>query len=202
LATSRSLLHTLVTTPTFPIDRDTMVLAYGCILASKRYRLDLLRALPQHLLHLTGDAHWAHLLPRANHHGTTGYGEELANVFRNTAISVNATNLQMPCTVNQRVFDVPATQGFLITDHQEEMDAYFKLGHDQDMVVFGCAQELTELVAYYRKYPEKRQRMAQKARMRVLAEHTYHHRMQTLIAAMRRDHGSLPAGAVITKPLS
>ena len=54
-----------------------------------------------------------------------GYGAQSAQVYRDTLISVNATNLQMPSTVNQRLFDVPAAGGFLISDNQPEMAELF-----------------------------------------------------------------------------
>jgi spore maturation protein CgeB len=179
-----------------PFDRQALVLAAGCVAASKQYRTELLRALPQQSLHLTGDVHWQTLLPEATCHPTTDYGEASAAVYRDTVISVNATNLQMPSTVNQRVFDVPATGGFLITDHQAEMDSLYDCGPHGEMVTYTTAQELAELVAHYAAHPAERQAMAARARRRVLAHHTYTHRMRALVATMRAQHASMAQGAV------
>lgn len=196
LSADRSILHALVPDPQSPIDRKTMVLAMACVLSSKDYRLGLLEHLPQENLHVTGDAHWAELLPRAHHHPSTDYGAQSAQLYRDTTLSINATNLQMPATVNQRVFDVPACAGFLITDNQAELADYFDLGHGRDMVAFASAEELRDQVQYYSARPQQRQAMAKRARARVLAEHTYRHRIQTLLQIMRREHASVQHGAL------
>jgi spore maturation protein CgeB len=199
LLKDRSCLHELVPDIGPPIDRTAMVLAFGCVLASKEYRQKLLRGLDQRTLHVTGDPHWAQLLPKAVHHPSTDYGAQSAQVYRDTTISVNATNLQMPSTVNQRLFDVPATGGFLITDHQPEMAELFELGHGKEMMVYQSAEELRDAVRYYAAHPSERQQMAARARARVLGAHTYTHRLQTLLQVMRREHQSLPLGAVAPK---
>ena len=196
LLQDRQSLHNLVPDIGPPVDRSALVLAFACVLASKHYRLELLRCLPQHKLHVTGDDHWAQLLPKAVHHKRTNYGAQSAQVFRDTVISVNATNLQMPSTVNQRLFDVPATGGFLITDHQPEMEELFALGHGKEMMTYRSGEELAEAVRYYAAHETERQAMAAKARARVLGEHTYTHRLRKLVEVMRQQHQSLPLGAV------
>lgn len=194
LLQDRQRLHTLVPEPQAPIDRETMVLACACVLASKAYRLECLRALPAYQLSITGDAHWAELIPGARLLGTTAYGEQLVQTYRDTAVSVNATNLQMPTTVNQRLFDVPAAGGFLITDHQAEMDDLFDVG--EEMHTYRDAAELATLARHYLRHPEERAQMVARARDRVLRCHTYAHRMAQMVATMRRIHAHPAAGAL------
>ena len=45
------------------------------------------------------------------------------------------------------------------------------------------------MLKYYLAHPQERGRIAAAARKRVLAEHTYAHRLQTIIAHMREVYG-------------
>lgn len=198
LLQDRSCLHDLMPNSALgpPIDRAALVLAFACVLASKQYRLGLLERLPQQELHLTGDKHWAQLLPKASVHPSTDYGEQSAQIYRKTTISINATNLQMPSTVNQRLFDVPAVGGFLLTDNQPEVAELFEVGHSKEMLTYDSAEELADCAAFYARHALERRQMADKARARVLSEHTYRHRLARLVQTMREQHRSRPLGAV------
>ena len=88
----------------------------------------------------------------------------------------------MNSAVNQRVFDTAACGGFLLTDHQADMDLFFEPG--KDAVCYGSIEEAVELAGYYLKHEKERESIAHAARKRVLAEHTYDKRMATLVSAM------------------
>jgi spore maturation protein CgeB len=91
----------------------------------------------------------------------------------------------MKVAVNQRVFDAPAAGGFVLTDFREQLAELFEVG--EEVVCFGEPGEIPDLVRYYLKHPEVRKRMTGKARARVLAEHTYRHRVAVMIETMRRS---------------
>ena len=55
------------------------------------------------------------------------------------------------------------------------------LFNKDELAVFDSMEELLELIPYYLANEDKRTEIAKKAQTKVLAEHTYQHRMQTLI---------------------
>lgn len=175
-----------------PISRDAQKLAYANFLASRHYRQKLLSVFPQRDLHLFGDEEgWHALLPKAHAHGSVEYGEGLRDVFCHSEINFNATNLQMPRTVNQRVFDVPASGAFLLTDEQDELKDYFE--PNVEMAVYRSAEEARALYLRFRRDPKSRARMVGLARKRILAEHTYVHRVAVLVESMRARFAQAPA---------
>lgn len=187
LLTDRAALHRLVPHVGPPIDRNVVRLAHANYLASRTLRQQTLAALPQRALHVFGNPEWKGCLPRAHLHGGCAYGAQTARIYASCAINLNITNLQMPTAVNQRLFDVPAAGGFLLTDAQAEVPHYF--APDKEVVCFASPEELRDKAAYYGARPAARAAVVQAARRRTLAEHTYRHRMEALVATMRAHHG-------------
>ena len=58
-----------------------------------------------------------------------------------------------------------------------------------EMAFYNDPAEVPELVRYYLDHPAQRRNITTAARARILAEHTYEHRLQTLFAAMREIYG-------------
>jgi spore maturation protein CgeB len=153
--------------------------------ATLEYRLACVRKLLPFTPEIYGDAGWRQLLgkgvilqPEVN------YYDELPQVYGTSAINFNATSLQMKAAVNQRVFDAPAAGGFLLTDFREQLAELFKVG--EEVVCFREPGEIPELVRFYLKNPKVRRKVTAKARRRVLAEHTYRHRVAAMLETMRR----------------
>jgi spore maturation protein CgeB len=149
------------------------------------YRLMCVKELLPFQPVIYGDSGWRELLgkgfalrPEVN------YYDELPQVYNATAINFNATSLQMKAAVNQRVFDAPAAGGFVLTDFREQLAELFEVG--EEVACFGEPGEIAGLVRYYLQHPEVRKTMTAKARRRVLAEHTYRHRVLTMLDTMRR----------------
>ncbi len=132
-----------------------------------------------------GDSGWRELLDEAFEiRGKVDYYQGLPVVYNSTDVNFNTTSLQMPEAVNQRVFDVPACGSFLITDYQKALEELFEPG--REVITYEDPEEIPELVRYYLDHPRERQRVALAARRRVLAEHTYLHRLQRIVEIMRR----------------
>lgn len=152
--------------------------------ATMRYRLSCLEALRGFDLTVHGDMGWVHLLDReVRRLPHLDYYRELPLFYNACKINLNATSLQMPQAVNQRVFDVPACGAFLLTDRQEALEELFVPG--KEAIAFEDPGELPDLVRYYLARPEDRARIARRGRERVLAEHTYRKRLAALVDKMR-----------------
>ncbi len=162
------------------------VLALATWTATAAYRTELLRATPQEQLNLFGDDGWRHLMPRSPFHGPVDYGAPLSAVYAHSVVSLNATSLQMPSAVNQRVFDVPASGGFVLTDHQRDLEDLFEPG--VDIVTYSSADELGELQERYRRAATERERVIRAGRARVLEAHCYDHRIARMTQHLRARH--------------
>ncbi len=116
------------------------------------------------------------------------YFDDLPLFYPMSDINFNCTSKQMKGAVNQRIFDVPACNAFVITDWREQMDALFE--PKKEIVYYTEPEEAPELVSYYLAHPEERQRVVTAARRRVLAEHTWGHRLQVLLGHMQDVYGT------------
>ena len=66
-----------------------------------------------------------------------------------------------------------------MVDRQQDVLRLFKPG--QDLVVFNNVKELQDLVGYYLQHPKEAKAIAERGRKKVLAKHTYQHRIQEIL---------------------
>lgn len=155
--------------------------------ASRLYRLRCVRELLPFAPAIAGDRHWPRALrgPAAwTWLGRLDYYEDLPALYVASKVNFNCTSAQMKGAPNQRVFDVPACGGFLLTDQREQVAELFEPG--REVVFYREPGEIGELTRHYLGNAAARHRVAQAARARVLAGHTYDQRLTTLFAAARR----------------
>ncbi len=110
------------------------------------------------------------------------YYHELSDVYQRASAVINLTGFQMPRGLNQRCYDVPASGGFLITDHQEDIERLFRPG--EEIVTCKTPEELIDKWNYYRRNPEERRGIIEAGQRRVLNEHTYRHRIREMMEVM------------------
>jgi spore maturation protein CgeB len=137
-----------------------------------------------------GDTGWQELLsahPGWRYHPELSYYDDLPDFYPLSDINFNCTSQQMKGAVNQRVFDVPCCNAFLLTDHRRQVEDLFEPG--AEIVCYATPDDIPELVERYLADPAARARVASAARKRVLAEHTYDHRVASLMETMRKTFG-------------
>ncbi len=150
--------------------------------ASQQDRVERVSALTPGGLKVFGDPAWTEFLPDPGAYGgVLHYHRELPAFYQCVDVNLNFTSLRMKNGLNQRVFDVPASGAFLLTDYKEVLGEMFA---PEDMVTFRSPEEAREKLEYYLKYPETRRRVAARARERVLSRHTYGHRAQDMVREM------------------
>ncbi len=155
--------------------------------ATMNYRLACIQGLKKYGLRIHGDKEWERLLENSvDIRKPLNYYRELPLLYNACSINFNATSLQMREAVNQRVFDVPACSAFLLTDYQESLNELFDTG---EVVTYKNTEEIPELVTYYLNNQSARDGIAEKARSRVLREHTYKHRLDSMITFMKKRYG-------------
>jgi len=147
-------------------------------------RLEVLQKLTPLGLKIFGDDEWKIHFPngRPELSGRLKYYEQLPLLYAGTKIGFDSTSPQMPRGVNQRVFDIPAAGGFLLTDYREALTDIFD--PEKDIAVYRTAEEAYDKAEFYLMRPELREKMALKARAKILAGHTYKHRAEFIIRKM------------------
>jgi spore maturation protein CgeB len=113
--------------------------------------------------------------------------ETCVKVFNGTHINLNLHSYTgegldpQADFVNPRTFELAACGTFQLTDHRALLPALFS---ENEIATFRNTEELLSQISTWLHEPEARAAMAQAARRRVLVEHTYRHRMETLLAAI------------------
>lgn len=177
------------------LDTQERRLAYEAMItweATRRYRKRCIEGILPFEPLIVGDKGWKITFKNTPYvwrwFHELNYYEELPAFYPLCEINFNCTSKQMKGAVNQRLFDVPATGSFLLTDWRSQIDRLFDPG--SEVVCFREPEEVPELTRHYLEHPAERNRIAQAARRRILAEHTYEHRMQTVLDTMRQTFGS------------
>jgi spore maturation protein CgeB len=152
--------------------------------ATLLYRLSCLKTLERFRPCIRGDAGWKGLVNGKFRLGPQlNYYKELPSFYNACTVNFNATSIQMGTAVNQRVFDVPACGAFLLTDHQESIEGLFEVG--KEVVTYKDREEIADLVEFYLRNDAARETIAKKGKERVLAEHTYRHRIRTMTGTLQ-----------------
>lgn len=98
--------------------------------------------------------------------------------------------------VNPRTFELASMGVFQLADRRTLMDELFICStlqnprDDAELAVFDSMEELQENIIFYLSHPELREKIASNAQKRVQKEHSYTHRMQTMLEIIRRNSPS------------
>jgi len=159
-------------------------IAYVVFRETRRYRVGRLTTLLDEPLVVYGIDDWKNYLPEEIVRSPVAYALETPNVYRNSAVNLSLATFQQETALNQRLFDVPMCNGFVLTDWQESLADHFKL--DEEVVYFRNDDELKDKVRYFLKHPAARDRVTQKARERIWREHLMEHRVNTMLETVKR----------------
>lgn len=142
------------------------------------HRQKMLGAVADLGLNIYGDEGWRRSSLSNCYKGEIGY-LELCGLYNSSKINLNISAAQLKTTVNQRVFDVPACGGFVLSDFREDLAKFFETGYEA--VYFEDENDLRKKAEYYLENPAKREEIARVARQKVLANHTFKARIAQMI---------------------
>ncbi|WP_462325243.1 glycosyltransferase family protein [Desulfoplanes sp.] len=150
-------------------------------LANKNYRLNCVREILRFRPLIVGDRYWERLLPQKSFepHPPVAYGEEVFKLYRLSAVNFACSSVQMAGAVTQRVFDVPASGGFVLTDSRRQLEDLFDIG--KEVVCYGAADGIGGLIERYLGDETGRKKVIKAARRRIASEHTYAHRLRVMV---------------------
>jgi spore maturation protein CgeB len=136
---------------------------------------------------IAGDDGWLKTFPGEGRdwrrHPELSYYDDLPHFYPLSEVNFNTTSKQMKGAVNQRVFDVPAAGAFVLTDDRAQMQRLFEPG--REIAVYQKPEEIPGLVEHYLNTPGERRKIIERARARILDQHTYEHRLMALFKTMR-----------------
>jgi spore maturation protein CgeB len=113
--------------------------------------------------------------------------EDERKIYSSSTISINIhENYQRKFggDCNERTFKIPLCEGFEITDDVACIRKYFMEG--KEIIIAKDKNDWFDKIDYYIKNPKKRIPIIEAGRKRVLKEHTYHNRVNQLIAICKR----------------
>lgn len=139
-----------------------------------------LRNLKQPGLKVFGGKEWNFYLNRADAGGRLT-DEELFNLFSACTINICFTKIHFFTAVHERPLLVMAAGGFALTDRRGEIEEFFSA---DEVATFASLAELNDKINFYLARPELRSKMIEAGRRRVFAQHTFGHRMATLVDKM------------------
>ncbi|MCL2100692.1 MAG: glycosyltransferase [Fibromonadales bacterium] len=163
--------------------KDEAWFASYCIhLASSEKRRLCLQPLMELGLQLAGDAQgWkamfgsnVKILPDID------YRNGLRAHYSRGNIHINITSCQMPSAVNQRVFDIPLCERFVISDAQSDL---LELFPKNAVCAANSPEEYAELAKFYLKNPTAKNEIIKNAKEHILKEHLYRDRVKKIIEA-------------------
>jgi len=106
------------------------------------------------------------------------YRKGLCSHYSQGNIHINITSCQMPSAVNQRVFDIPLCERFVISDSQSDL---FELFPKDAVCAADSPEEYAELAKFYLKNPNAKNEIIKNAREHILKEHLYKERVKTIL---------------------
>lgn len=133
-------------------------------------------------LHGFGGEEWSKfLLPCLPELSRRLSAEELIASYASSKIVFCMTKIQLGNAVHERPLQVLASGGFPLTDRVGDLRAYF----DEDEIIsYGNLEEAADLIRHYLTHDKERSEIARRGRERVLAQHTYHQRVPTIVREM------------------
>ena len=109
--------------------------------------------------------------------------DRIAALFRSSLVNCNITSRHMHGAANQRVFDVPAAGGFLLTEASPQQEALFEPG--RELATYAGPDDVSDQCARFAADPAARAAITTAARRRIALEHTYAHRAARMLATLK-----------------
>lgn len=112
--------------------------------------------------------------------GMIDYYSEMPRAIQAAKINLNITLRSIVSGIPLRAWDIIGNNSFLLTNYQSEFFDYFE--PDEDFVFYENPDEFREKVTFYLANDSLRERIANNAYEKVMKEHTYEHRLNSMIS--------------------
>ncbi len=134
--------------------------------------------------HVYGSAAWRQSpIDKARVH-PGAFGPKTNEIFNSARINLNVhTWFGRGSAMNLRLFEVPASGGFLLTDWVAEIDGAYRPG--EHLVCWRTMEELRGKVAYYLAHEDERREIAARGHEHLLRHHSYAARARELLGHLQ-----------------
>lgn len=153
-------------------------------------RVEVLDSLAQHRVGVFGDGWTKYFLRRGkkipSYYRGKAIGEKVIKIYRSSKIVLNIHDPEAKEGVNTRTFDILACGARELVDYKKSLESHFKIG--EEIIAYRNLEELRKLVAYYCQNVKELESISEKGRQRVLKDHTWHHRVEKVIATLTEKH--------------
>jgi len=134
-----------------------------------------------------GDRHWSSLELDLDIHPPVHPTQTAPKIFNASQINLNISSTQLHSSVNLRIFDVPLSGGFLLTDWRESLTELFDV--KKELAVYRSMDELRDKLDYFQRNERERQLIINHSAERVRKEHLLTHRLQEMLVQMKKVFG-------------
>ena len=135
-------------------------------------------------LHTASDVD-KNLLGNVNVKPPISLGEDTTRVFAGSKINLNISLKGIEGGTPQRVMDVMAAGGFMLTNYCPETTDLFE--EDKEIVMFKSPEELFDKVDYYLKHKDVRETIAKRGQNKVLECYTYEKKLKKIMDWVEGD---------------
>ena len=118
-------------------------------------------------------------IPKIRKKNYIDYYTQMPKVFKCSKVNLNISLKTIRTGIPLRVLDILASGGFVISNFQEELAEYFRLG--EEIITYGDIEELYYLVNYYLQHEEERKEIAARGLQRVKEDFRFEERMKVIL---------------------
>ena len=111
--------------------------------------------------------------------GYVDYYTQMPKVFAQSKINLNISLKTIHTGIPLRVLDVLACGGFLISNYQEELEEYFRVG--EELVIYQDIEELVWLTEYYLTHDTERREIAERGQQRIKKDFRFEDKVQIML---------------------
>jgi len=119
------------------------------------------------------------MLPLIHNRGFAKSLTEMPLIFNRSKINLNITARTIHTGLSQRIFDVLACGGFLITNYQAELDEFFTIG--KDLEVYTSLEELCDKISFYLTHDDVRTKIALSGYDTIVSKHSIDTRFSEIL---------------------
>lgn len=146
---------------------------------TRRERQEILTLLSNHfdVALYSGEQNVA--IPKIRKKNYIDYYTQMPKAFKCSKVNLNISLKSIRTGIPLRVLDILASGGFVISNFQEELAEYFRLG--EEIITYGDIEELYYLVNYYLQHEEERKEIAARGLQRVKEDFRFEERMKVIL---------------------
>jgi spore maturation protein CgeB len=136
----------------------------------------------------TGVESLARMSPIRRAYRGEAWGLDMYRVYARSRVVLNRhAPIAYRYAANMRMYEATGMGAMLLTDAKDNLNDLFNVG--TEVVAYGDAEECATLARYYLEHEDERETIACAGQARTLRDHTYIHRMETVLQLVRREAG-------------